>query len=574
MQLLCNGVRLDLYDGASLQFTKTNPLFAFGELSAERTTQFKLPCTPTNDAVLELARVPEYNGNGMRKKYDVQVQIGTLVQDGLLYITGYDGTDYEAVLVVGLGYDLKKFGAKEWGSLVLNTPYDRTAVYDADDDPLPMVAKVKFRNDAPAEQHPADEYKRYVPSIDLGKLFEELNSQGVLPISGMTGAHIRLIRNERSGWIDVAQTLINNGATYADLNLSTLGNNVVSIGSQRIYYDSQTEDEVAASCFEPHDDLDITFPDDMPDNLCVCNAEQVGEGWFKIKFLGTRYFDENGYHGEPLKGQTVHISGTNFFIIDNATAQYFGGEAYFSGDWHEQPDYSLQVRFTTANMDIYNPSPVTWHSMLNGLQIGELLKIYSVCTGTLINVSADGGVEFVTAHGNKVRELVGMKVKKTTRTFSDYAQKNTVQFSEDENVQEDERQQILYTIYNENIAEDKELLTLEEIEGGIYDGDENDTLYVRGMVFVDTWDGYELPMGGVLGLAGAYEYMQRVTLAKSNYLQGLCDKSTSVQMQARMSLVEFLRMDSNEVLLFKNVAYVWVEANWQNETAQFTLAKL
>ena len=51
MQLLCNGVFVDLYENTKIQFTHYNPLFAFDSLKCERTTQFKLPTTKKNDSL-------------------------------------------------------------------------------------------------------------------------------------------------------------------------------------------------------------------------------------------------------------------------------------------------------------------------------------------------------------------------------------------------------------------------------------------------------------------------------------------------------------------------------------------
>ena len=101
MQLLCNGVRLDLYNDFGLQLKHTNPLFAFDKLECERTTEFKLPTTPTNDRVLSLARIPAYNGTGMMVKFPAELQAGAIVMRGYMYVRQYDGKDYTAVLTVG-----------------------------------------------------------------------------------------------------------------------------------------------------------------------------------------------------------------------------------------------------------------------------------------------------------------------------------------------------------------------------------------------------------------------------------------------------------------------------------------
>lgn len=133
MLLLCNNIKLDLYADASLQFKHSNPLFAFDKLECERTTQFKLPATPTNDRAFSLARIPAYVGTGMMRKFSAQLQAGTIVKDGYLYVSEFDGKDYTAVFVTGelLGLQAVKNAGKlsdwfvrsdtaQWG--VIDTP--------------------------------------------------------------------------------------------------------------------------------------------------------------------------------------------------------------------------------------------------------------------------------------------------------------------------------------------------------------------------------------------------------------------------------------------------------------------
>lgn len=115
MQLLCDGRYLDLYDNADVQFTHDNPLFAFDDLKCERTTQFKLPTTPINDSVLALARIPAYSGVGMRRKFNAQLTIGTVIKDGYLYVGSYDGKDYQCIFVTGELVGLQKL--KDAGKL-------------------------------------------------------------------------------------------------------------------------------------------------------------------------------------------------------------------------------------------------------------------------------------------------------------------------------------------------------------------------------------------------------------------------------------------------------------------------
>ena len=101
MQLLCSGSYLDLPANQQLQFKDDNPLFAFDKIACERTTEFSMPCTPTNDKVFGLARIPAYTGAGMRQKFAAQLIEGQVIKQGYLYVTAFDGKQYKCTFVTG-----------------------------------------------------------------------------------------------------------------------------------------------------------------------------------------------------------------------------------------------------------------------------------------------------------------------------------------------------------------------------------------------------------------------------------------------------------------------------------------
>ena len=167
MQLLCNGIFLDLYDNTSVQFKHENPLFAFDKLSCERTTQFKLPTTPVNDKAFELARIPAYKGEGMRRRFAAQLQDGQVVKDGYLYVSNFDGKDYAAVFVTGELIGLQEIRdagkiAKFWqpaGAIVWNQANVKDANTSAGQQSLALT---RYKtNDNPCH-----------PSFDLGDVMQ------------------------------------------------------------------------------------------------------------------------------------------------------------------------------------------------------------------------------------------------------------------------------------------------------------------------------------------------------------------------------------------------------------------
>lgn len=101
IQLICNGVEVDVPRGTSIAWKNTNILFAFDKASCERSLTFTLPSTATNDSVFELCRLPQYVGQGFRRLYDAEYRDGLLVKRGYAYVTQSQKSGYNVTLVVG-----------------------------------------------------------------------------------------------------------------------------------------------------------------------------------------------------------------------------------------------------------------------------------------------------------------------------------------------------------------------------------------------------------------------------------------------------------------------------------------
>lgn len=562
MQLVCNGVALDLYEGTGVQLKKSNPAFAFDAMSAARTTNFKLPTTPTNDRVFECAKLPAFNGEAMRRKFDAQLINGVVVMDGFLYVASFDGKDYNAIFVGGLAYDLKKWTNEDWGRLIFNPAYVADTIYNANASNIPTVARVKYHNNG------GDIY----PSINLSGLFTMLNAQGVFRIGGMYITTPRLIRKDRTD-IEGARVRLANGANAQDLNLDLSTNNqLVTIGQMQMEYDAQQERAYMGNCFEVRDTCYLTFPDDTPANLCVCYASRDGQApAYSVRFFGSRKFiRKNGqtvYSGAPLAGQTVEIDMTDWneglyqFVLMTADGAYWNSnanafffcDANYYGTMENVPRYNIEVKMSG------NAGGVACLSMLQGLNLGDLLKMYAACTGMLLNIKRDGSVQFVSdLSGNNIVLDEVLEQGEVKRTFADYAQRNRLQYKESDNVNEDERLFAYYIISNDNIEESKDLLTLNVSEGGIYTDD------------------YILVRGDDDTLAKEYstDYMIRAPFIKSNPLQLLCDASTQVKVKARMNMYTFSLIDSATSFAYRANRYSWTNAEWSNNVASLTLAKV
>lgn len=560
MQLVCNGVSLDLYEGTGLQFKKTNPAFAFDAMSAERTTNFKLPATPTNDRVFECAKIPAYSGGAMRKKFDATLIDGVVVMDGFLYVASFDGKDYNAIFVGGLAYDLQKWTNADWGRLNLTPAYVPATPYDANAGGIPIVARVSYYHASGTLQ----------PSVNISQLFAQLNAQNVFKISGMTDNTLRLIRKERYDIEDAVVSLINgaNARDY-DLDLSTSSDLVTVEQAMPVGVDGQGYD-IFAKCFVTPNVCRITFPTDTPANLCLCYSDWGVDN--SVAFLGSRKFVyDNGqvvYTGTPLAGQTIEITGTQHIQVDRQKfvlmtaegATWNGAYFKFNNYMEYVPQYNVKVKITSDYYVAASDIKVPTLSMLQGLSLADLLKMYAACNGLLLNVKTDGSVQFVSDFSGTDAGLEAMEQSEVKRTFTDYAQRNRLQFKESDGVYEDERVFGYYTIPNDNIEESKDLLTLNASEGGQEEHNPN-LVYVRGD-------------DDVLAKQGNNTSLMRVAFVKNTMLQALCTQSTQVKVKARMDIYMFSIIDSASTFNYKGTRYSWTDAVWSNNVAQFTLAKI
>ena len=330
MQLLCDGVFLDLYENADVQFTHENPLYAFDKIKCERTTQFKLPCTPTNDRVLSLARIPAYIGDGMRRKFDAQLQMSGIVQNGYLYISSFDGKDYEAIFVTGELVGLQQIA--QLGKISEIMTYDE--VVKIGEGSYSPQAKV---NDIWANV----EYKRpkadlLIPSIGLKQLYNTIADKYGLIVQAFPAEldGYRIIPKKAAG-VDEMQHFIctknPNGGTqpYNDetkipdvFNLLQYDDRLFE--HEDVFYPVRimsTDQYFKIRKYKFKTNLTLTFPDDWDDRYYMYKFEEWNNSMRLEYFYGDRgfYREVNSNYitrkGESLKGRSVTFAAGDAFAF-------------------------------------------------------------------------------------------------------------------------------------------------------------------------------------------------------------------------------------------------------------------
>lgn len=569
-QLVCNGERLDLYENTSLQFTEENPLFAFDKIKCERTTSFKLPATPTNDRVFALARIPAYAGEGMRRKFAAQLQADSMVKDGYLYVSSFDGKDYSAVLVCGELVGLQAI--KNLGKIADFMSFDETVMYLTSGE-LPSYGV----NDLWGNVQYKHESEFLHPSISVKLLYEAiLEAQSItgeaLPASvenvRIIPAEVKALSQHDTTFTGTRHNMSSSGAypVCYEIDLPDYFELITKSTAQVELHQlhSGQVDEVytgAVEQFNTKAPLQLTFPSDWNDDLFIgyFNEEFSSNLLAQFTFLGDRSFNIYGTpSGDSLRGRTVDIPlNGKFVIIDKATwvNQDTSGGGHLEG-W-SPVDVLCNMRIQGA--ELVQNAYVRLQDNLPDVTFVELLKVIAALAGRVLNYSEADGITFDelnTTEWVKKENVRLVKRGQVQRVFADYAQHNLVRF-DDENA---DRLQTDYTIQNVNLDEESDLVVIPFSEGR-----------ANGM-FIYAYDGVDKDM---LANADVSQlYLTRVALPKNSGLQLLCTASTQVEVQARMNAYEYAQITSKTKIVVRGTAYVWTSRSWQNDVAKFTLAKL
>lgn len=560
-----SGEYLDLPADFSLQFKKSNVLFAFDNMECERSTSFDIPATPQNDRIFKLAKWIQAPGTGMRRRYYAQMQASVVTKNGYLYVDAYAKGNYKVIFVTGELLGLQQI--RDAGKIADFMRFTNTAIYSTigykpSAAESSIWSSVEYRRPADALIH---------PSIQLGQLYSAVFAQlGVTHVQiPAAAASIRIIPSEIKGiqneivtLTETAGQMAMDGTYPVCLNVSnSLLGDVISYSVARVARKSNNGATVytgTARVFYTRQNINITFPDDWNDDLFIgrflTGYNPQEEHLLEIfEFLGDRSFDrDKNVTGESLRGRTVEIEqGGTFLIVSKNDYVYMQESGGLTEGWAiAGGDYAVEIEGGEMQAGAY----VRLQDNLPDVTVVDLLKYIAAFSGLVLNYDDANGITFDALAFDTWEEIDAKDIityDNITRKFFDYAQRNVVQFTD--------KRGIVYTIDNDNLNEEKELQNLPFVQGG----------GVAEAIYID--DKIE---GDVVGANGGGDYLARVELPKNAGLQALCDASTSVTIKARISLLEYEQIQPRTRIYYEGVLYVWTEAQYSKDVVTLKLSKI
>lgn len=561
-----NGQFLDLKANTKMQFVKSNILFDFDNVQAERTTQFSIPATPKNMQVFGYANKTQLFGESMRRKMSATLFVDGIVEVGYLYINKFSNNNFEAIYVTGdlLGlYNLAKLGKADEIGLQTNA-FAYYGVRSAVGTSIPSMGTYGYDSwdnvDRPFYRlsYVLDLIMQKQSSITLSAVPRD-NAVVVItdpkPLQPLSLTITQDVLDSSQPNTD-PQTLYNSisvnneaAAVFAKKDDPYNWEPTYLLGVQRYFY---------PQFLELKQDIKITFPDDWDADWFLYGMRgQSGE----MVFYGNRYFDDEGnVGGTPLAGRTIKLSkGDAFVIVDVNDWSYYAGTPRSQGFRQMITINEISgLIIEAADNDFANGDVVYLRDNLPSLTAIDICKIFAALSGKLLyyenGVISFDDFDLSTFEEKNLRDIIS--IDSLERKFGDYAQRNIIDYESGESVPTSQRLQLIYALDNENIEQNKTLLTIPFSEGssGVSIGEnDNDTIAYGNAIAARLF---------------------RTSLNKNENLQEVIRESSSVVCRSKMTLLEFQKIHPKTKLYLDGNWWVWTQAKWSDNVAELNLSKI
>jgi hypothetical protein len=571
VQIKIAGKRLDLPAKTSVQFVKNNILFAFDKVSFERSTTIQVPKTRNNLQILGFSQDYHDYGTSMRISMEAEMICGVLSRKGYLYINQYDyeKQEFECIFLTGELLGLK--GIKELGNIAEYIPQELGARVDAtgyasNDPNQPDYGIVFYETDR----------EGHLPSWRLGALADEVFNNANVSID--LSAIRSILDNERiivpSNYnlvpltgVEITRTYLGmpqppiSGQDYPIIGEMASNSSVFAVEKSAtplmMIWDSEATDfrrgyvnELV--CLQT---LEITFPDDTPNDLFL-GYVQSGS----VAFLGDYSFNDSQVIGTPLAGRTITLqSGQHFYFVFRAD-RVRGGVAPYEGWWFANRNITLNVQIEGVTGE---SNFIRVRDNVPEMNVIELLKMIAAVTGRVLNYDGTS-IVFEQLQGGWYRVLRltdVVSVGKVVRTFGDFAQNNFIEFDSAEYVTN--RVRLNYAINNANIAKENILHTIPMSEFGTKLG-----IYGIKSDFIPQDSEAYTFAANTTGF-----YMGNIDIPANATISSLVDTSTTIQVSARISLLEYDSINQKTILYYDGAYWVWNDMTWSNGIAEITMAR-
>ena len=570
---------LDIERAENIAFKRTNRQFNWSHLETGRSTQFKVPANDHNNHLLNFANEPDEDGLFMRKLLACQMQYSGGLINGTLAVESYDGSSYGCVLYYGRDEILAKIDGLKlsdcpctFKGVTWQKEGGGGTVFPANDAALPStpIACIRYRNPwiQSVSPLPANISWTFVPSVNVKAFLNDVLTNLSVPHNLDISSHWWMIAGSMHGADSVSGTVAKTSMVSGTIDVA-LSPYLAFDTTGALYYRNGLFSSQTTPCWgiKALQDIQLTFPNDFPNNYQLVTRKG------KYNFLGDRYQDAFGVHGEPWAGRTLDITAGTVFYIVAMFDPYHG--SYATGWTSDESPFSFT--FTVARQgDIALGEMWKIQNNMPDMTLVDLLRSVANLEGKTLFYDADGDGVTIDAQDLSYRKDLDnvVEVQDVSRYVKDWGKVAavSVEFDSEDYIPEASRLKNVYVIENE-LVEGTNAETILFSEGLIFDN--------SGDVLVNdvTLDGTNAKFAAkkwtiardTLTELADLPYLQRVDIDTLEASAIVARFSTSERLRVIMDLDDFMALPDTAYFVWRGNQFVWTSADWVGGFAVITL---
>jgi hypothetical protein len=583
---ILGGGYIDLLSDFEFSFNYNNGLFAFEKMQLNRSGEFSIPRTPHNDIQLGFSHDPSNDGRYIRKSIPAELYYSGGKIEGALFVGKYtDGSRYSAVFVYGELFALKRIQEmstidtyivtnehKSISNSTLVNAYSPTGYFNSNFD------FYRYKNGVPDASKQVSYFNQF-PTVKLSYLVQEaafganvnVNTDGIGQAVDAVGL---ILANNNS--TEAYQTVSVSGA--ANLSLSASGTGATNFDMETrlfTYYDyyssKPTFKKTLVRVFVCKRDVTLIMTVDSYNTAIVS-----GDGFTYLTNWGANF--------KSMKvGQKIELKKGDYFTFIHLSDTFIGTPV---SDYSTPIVSGISFDMYVGTLELADVGDEYYLSQnLPKVTLIDLVKVLANlfrCGITYDGVTNTIGFfdfNFNKASAKVIDDIV-IDVKSVNRVFFDYAQKNYIKFKNEEYVLNSVASTI-YTIDNENLANEKTLYTIpfsEGIRDEFNDVVVNDfelsapykkTAKIETLVVPSVVNGEN----SLKHISMLYQYLDTIMQGSDN-LTPIIRNSTTVEMTVKMTAMDFLNIKNTDVFRYRGKYYVCIFGTHSGQIAELTLIKI
>ena len=572
---------VDMADGGGLSFKRQNPQFRFCDVSLGRSVEFSIPATSKNRMMLGFGDDPAQYGTMLRKSLPCQVVYDGGQFTATLNVTGFEGNAFKCALILDNAEWINAIQDRKLSDCVSSwmkgVVWDSGSyVFDADDPDIytQLEGNVLINYENGLGSQPVN--WQLIPSVNIFFFLQDILTN--LGVPSFT------LDIPKEYWL-VMPTI--NGGDMDDVTFASTGTNNMTVTQLQTYFSVESitlkwatalfggvyigGGTVPAKGFKALQDLKVTFPASFPTGVFLVQYDNRLAGYKTIGGISSsgeldKHLNEAS---EDLRGATVELKkGSIYFFAPKPFWDAPSLPIGYNDTAHPINETVKAVRDSDLSIG------ETWYIRYNmpDMTVFEFLKSVCLAIGRELYVDAGGIKVAVGKYGDKkfkaLDDVVSVdSVKRNVEQWGADTVLASAGFDSEDYVTEPIT--VSFSVDNAQLEGEKEWKS-KFSEGNVGS---------QGVLVEDVQQSgadykSKAKRCTIAYADGNYPYLQRIPVPDPVGYDDIAGEGTCVKVKLRKGEAELFRLAPDTTYIWRGMAYVWTDADWNAGVLTLTLQKV